>query len=74
MEGTQCLMVAACFFQGNAVTDHIDDIGAIQEIVDKTLWDQSGHISVQTVCLAFQSYHSFFTSGNFREVVRQDSF
>ncbi|MNR03022.1 hypothetical protein D3C85_1189000 [compost metagenome] len=36
-------VVLACFFQLYARAHHIDDVGAVEEVVDKTLGNQPGH-------------------------------
>ena len=49
MEGAQPHVIGATFFQGDVASHHLDHIGAVEEFLDKSLWDrQTGvPISVQ---------------------------
>ncbi|MCY1383128.1 hypothetical protein D9M69_712240 [compost metagenome] len=43
MEGAAGGVVLAGLFQLDARGDHVDDIGAVEQVIDKGLWDQAGH-------------------------------
>ena len=42
MEGTQSHEVRAAFFQLHVTPHHVDDIDAVEEILDKRLWYHAG--------------------------------
>jgi hypothetical protein len=43
MEGTAGRIVFAGFFKLNTRVDHIDNVNAVKKVINKCLWDQSGH-------------------------------
>ena len=43
MEGAAGGVVLAGLFQLDARGDHVDDVGAVEQVIDKRLWDQAGH-------------------------------
>ena len=40
MEGAQPHVISATFFQGDVASHHLDHVGAVEEFLDKSLWDR----------------------------------
>ena len=48
MERAASLIILACFFQVNAAIDQLDNVGSIQQIINKGLRDFASHLN--SVC------------------------
>jgi hypothetical protein len=43
MKGATGLIISAGLLQGHTAIDHLDNVGAIDQIMNKMLWNKPGH-------------------------------